>query len=626
MADRLCFTISKPLSHTGLLLFGYVLIVGTAPIPNSPSTEMVKFMKQFGYLIDAGPNTDALYSEKGFKEAIKDMQRFGGLPETGVIDEATQKLMTLPRCGVPDVIRKIPNNQSIREKRYVIGAEGWKKRTITYFLANWSPEFEHSETYKNLEKAFEVWTKPTPYLRFKYVRSMSADIIVAFGHGPHGDGYPFDGPGSILAHAFFPYEHGHYGGDIHFDDDELWIDESKGKQDDGLDFFTVATHEIGHSLGLAHSTVPNSVMFPYYKGYNPSFTLDYDDVIGMYELYNANSYFEDKEYDSYFNETDDTRTNSSETDETATNPSTDDDFFSERVDKKNGYNETVQKGDDGKIDENVEDDQYKMNSDDRTNSPTETTDQNDEEYSNDNDEKQTSESYFPELSPESDDVVNVTEVDDDEKSPSSNETSDNEKTYKPNACNGFFDAAGNVRNEIFIFKGLFVWRLTERGLSAKNYPIYFHYVFYGLPWSVRRIDAIYQRPTDYNIILFSDKYFWVFDGNSFTKDSPYPLTDLGLPPFLNRLDAALVWEKNGKTYFFAGNNYWRYDDRKKRMDDFYPQPIQRWRGIPPNINAAFTWNGLTYFFKANLYWRFNNEEVIVDEQYPLSASADWLGC
>jgi len=45
--------------------------------------------------------------------------------------------------------------------------------------------------------------------------------------------YPFDGPGNILAHAFYPYEMDSYGGDIHFDDDEDWKVVASADSDDG---------------------------------------------------------------------------------------------------------------------------------------------------------------------------------------------------------------------------------------------------------------------------------------------------------------------------------------------------------------------------------------------------------
>ena len=86
-----------------------------------------------------------------------------------------------------------------------------------------------------------------------------------------------------MAHAFYPYEEDSYGGDIHFDNDENWLDGAKNLNE-GVDFLSVAVHELGHSLGLAHSPVYSSIMFPYYKGPNLA-QLDYDDILAMYQLY-----------------------------------------------------------------------------------------------------------------------------------------------------------------------------------------------------------------------------------------------------------------------------------------------------------------------------------------------------
>ena len=80
----------------------------------------------------------------------------------------------------------------------------------------------------------------------------------------------------------------HLGGDIHFDDDEPWSQGNQENESHGaVDFFTVAVHEIGHALGLSHSPVMESIMFPYYKGKSDinQFALGYDDILAMYELY-----------------------------------------------------------------------------------------------------------------------------------------------------------------------------------------------------------------------------------------------------------------------------------------------------------------------------------------------------
>lgn len=52
-----------------------------------------------------------------------------------------------------------------------------------------------------------------------------------------------------------------------------------------MSLFAVAAHEFGHSLGLSHSSVPGSLMFPYYNGFKETDDLPRDDIIGIQQLY-----------------------------------------------------------------------------------------------------------------------------------------------------------------------------------------------------------------------------------------------------------------------------------------------------------------------------------------------------
>ena len=70
-------------------------------------------------------------------------------------------------------------------------------------------------------------------------------------------------------------------GDAHFDDDETFTT----GEIRGVNLDWVAVHEFGHSLGLEHSNVRGSIMYPWYQGYKPNIKLTDDDILGIQGIY-----------------------------------------------------------------------------------------------------------------------------------------------------------------------------------------------------------------------------------------------------------------------------------------------------------------------------------------------------
>ena len=94
-------------------------------------------------------------------------------------------------------------------------------------------------------------------------------------------------------------------------------------------------------------------------------------------------------------------------------------------------------------------------------------------------------------------------------------------------------------------------------------------------------------------------------------DGPRPITELGLPSFVNEVEGALSWKRNWqrKTYLFYKYWYFRYDHNRKTIDPGYPRYItQAWRGLEPLLTEAVTgFDNSTYFIKGNKYFVLNDK-------------------
>ncbi|XP_034292849.1 matrix metalloproteinase-17-like isoform X1 [Pantherophis guttatus] len=262
-----------------LLLPSSSSCLNPAPMPTNETGEVIEWLIHYGYLPPADPTTGQLQTWEAVTTALREMQRFAGIAETGILDDATLSLIRMPRCALPDIIPpEFSLKESARKKRWQ-RRKSWERRSAGSVLTkrNISWKFYFSNRVKSYPQrarlsretmrvliyyALKVWSEAIP-LTFHEVGGHTADLSVEFLQLDHHDSYPFDGPGGMVAHSFFPGDP-QRAGTVHFDGDEEWT--FRSPDDFGTDLFAVAIHEFGHSLGLAHSSSKHSIMHPYYQG------------------------------------------------------------------------------------------------------------------------------------------------------------------------------------------------------------------------------------------------------------------------------------------------------------------------------------------------------------------------
>ncbi|KAH0672151.1 hypothetical protein KY290_024392 [Solanum tuberosum] len=199
--------------------------------------------------------------------------------------------MVKPRCGNPDIVNgtthmnsgKSPTDHTVAHFSFFEGQPRWpsSKSKLKYAFL---PENQLTDSVKAaFRRAFDKWSKVTP-LTFKETDSYRlADIRIGFFVRDHGDGNPFDGPMKILAHAFAPPT-----GFFHLDGEENWVVDSEYLKEGTVDLESVAVHEIGHLLGLDHSSEKEAIMFPTLEDGTRKVELSRDDIKGVQMLYGSN--------------------------------------------------------------------------------------------------------------------------------------------------------------------------------------------------------------------------------------------------------------------------------------------------------------------------------------------------
>ncbi|XP_075504130.1 metalloendoproteinase 1-MMP [Primulina tabacum] len=253
--------------------------------------ELKRYFGRFGYLpVSSGDHNFTDFFDEEFESALVSYQKNLGLSETGRLNYDTMRVIISPRCGVSDVSPSAGGRfKTTRHFAYFYGKPRWARpspMTLTYaFSPAHMIDYVNSTDVKSaFRSAFSRWSAVIPVNFTEARRYSSADIKIGWYSGDHGDGEAFDGVLGVLAHAFSP-ENGRF----HLDAAERWaVDFTAEKSKVAVDLESVATHEIGHVLGLAHSTVKEAIMYPSLSPRKKKAELREDDVAGIQALYGSN--------------------------------------------------------------------------------------------------------------------------------------------------------------------------------------------------------------------------------------------------------------------------------------------------------------------------------------------------
>ncbi|XP_072192957.1 matrix metalloproteinase-27-like [Excalfactoria chinensis] len=190
----------------------------------------------------------------------------------------------------------------------------------------------------------------------------------------------------------------------------------------------------------------------------------------------------------------------------------------------------------------------------------------------------------------------------------------------PNTCGAqmSFDAVTTLRREVIFLKGRRLWRVYP-----DNSEVELELISAFWPSLPSGIQAAYENMKD-QILFFKGNNFWVVSGYKVLLGYPKNINTLGFPKGVKKIDAAVCNKNTGKTDFFVGDKYWRYDENTQSMEKGYPRrTVNDFPGISQRIDAVFQHKGLFYFFHGSRQLKFDpTAKRVISE----TKSSSWFNC